>query len=205
MIPAAAKLRTSLVRWSLVVVGLLVVATPPVSAADLPGARPTYGYDRAITAATASANKHVAAFQSRAAATTPAARPRAAVSPRRSAPRTAQGSVRLVSDRFLAAKGGRFVVDSAGETRVFVHAGEDAFEVSQHAALRITQRNLTVDQVEGVVNSAQPFRYFHGGAWKTGYYDPASRVFVGRGGNTITTVINNAKPQYIENPKAAQP
>jgi hypothetical protein len=56
-----------------------------------------------------------------------------------------------------------------------------------------------------VVNSAQPFRYFHDGSWKTGYYDPASGVFVGVAENTITTVINNAKPQYIENLKAAQP
>jgi len=137
--------------------------------------------------------------------TTPSSTSRTATPRERSALRTSSGSARVVSGVFLAAKGARFVVDSAGETRVFVHAGEDAFEVSQHAALRITQRNLTVDQVEGVVNSAQPFRYFHGGSWKTGYYDPASRVFVGRAGNTITTVINNAKPQYIENLKAAQP
>jgi RHS repeat-associated protein len=38
------------------------------------------------------------------------------------------------------AKGARFIVDSAGETRVFVHAGEDAFEVSEHAGRRITRR-----------------------------------------------------------------
>ena len=55
------------------------------------------------------------------------------------------------------------------------------------------------------MRSADPFRYFHAGKWKTGYYDPASRIFAGSVDRRITTVINDAKPQYIENLKAAQP
>ena len=38
-----------------------------------------------------------------------------------------------------------------------------------------------------------------------GYYDPIGRVFVGRVEDIITTVITNAKPQYIENLKAVKP
>jgi hypothetical protein len=108
---------------------------------------------------------------------------------------------------FLAAESAsaRFVVDSAGETRIFVRAGDESLEVSQHAALRITQRGLTVDKVEAVVNDAQPFRYYHAGTWKTGYYDAGSRVFVGSSNGTITTVINDASPNYINNLRAARP
>jgi hypothetical protein len=101
--------------------------------------------------------------------------------------------------------GARFVVDSAGETRTFVRAGDETLEVSQHAALRITQRGLTVDKVEAVVNDSQPFRYYHAGTWKTGYYDPGSRVFVGSSNGTITTVINDASSNYVNNLRAARP
>jgi hypothetical protein len=64
---------------------------------------------------------------------------------------------------------------------------------------------LTLDAVEGVVTNQQPFRYFHNGVWKTGYYDSSSRVFVGTVDDTVTTVINNATPKYIQNLQAAQP
>lgn len=97
----------------------------------------------------------------------------------------------------------RFVVDPSGQTRIFLRNG--TLEVSEHAALRVTQRGLTLDAVEGVVTNQQPFRYFHNGVWKTGYYDPASRVFVGTVDDTVTTVINNATPKYIQNLQAAQP
>jgi hypothetical protein len=87
-------------------------------------------------------------------------------------PRPESRSSTCASGRVLAAKAGsqgaRFVVDASGETRIFVHAGDDALEVTQHAAKRITERGLTVDTVEGVVNDANPFRYYHAGQWKTG-------------------------------------
>lgn len=96
-------------------------------------------------------------------------------------------------------------MDASGETRIFVRTRDQALEVTQHAAKRITQRGMTLDKVEGVVQGADPFRYYHAGQFMTGYYDPASRVFVGSANGNITTVINGAKPQYIENLKAAQP
>jgi hypothetical protein len=97
----------------------------------------------------------------------------------------------------------RFTVDLSGQTRIFLRGG--TLEVSEHAAQRITQRGLTLDAVESVVTHQQSFRYFHEGAWKTGYYDPISRVFVGTADNMVTTVINNATPKYIQNLQELQP
>ena len=39
----------------------------------------------------------------------------------------------------------------------------------------------------------------------TGYYDPATKVFAGSVRGEITTVINNATPQYIRNLMSARP
>ena len=97
----------------------------------------------------------------------------------------------------------RFVVDPSGKTRIFLGGGK--LEVSDHAAQRITQRGLTLDAVEGVVTQQQPFRYFHEGVWKIGYYDPTSRIFVGTVDDTLSTVINNATPKYIRNLQVVQP
>ena len=101
--------------------------------------------------------------------------------------------------------GARFIVDSSGETDIFLNSSEGAVEVSPHAALRITQRGLTLDKVESVIENEQPFQYFHAGQWKTGYYDANSGTFVGVSNGSIRTVIANAKPQYIGNLQAAQP
>ena len=53
----------------------------------------------------------------------------------------------------------------------------------------------------------KPFDYFHDNTWKNGYYDPGSKVFVGQMKDTgeVTTVINNAKPNYIDNLKSKKP
>jgi len=118
-------------------------------------------------------------------------------------PETASGFCVAAED--AVGGGARFIVDSGGETRIFLNSSEGSVEVTQHAALRITQRGLTLDQVEGVLQDEQPFQYFHAGQWKTGYYDPNSGVFVGTANGNVTTVINGAKPQYIANLQAAQP
>ena len=78
-------------------------------------------------------------------------------------------------------------------------------EVSKHAARRITQRGLTLDAVENVVTNQKGFQYFHEGVWKTGYYEPASKTFVGTVNDMVTTVLNNATPSYIKNLQAATP
>ncbi|HCU51562.1 MAG TPA: hypothetical protein DGG94_17480, partial [Micromonosporaceae bacterium] len=99
--------------------------------------------------------------------------------------------------------GARYVVDSAGQTRIVVRHG--TLEISSHAARRITQRGLTVDIVDAVVSNQAGFKYWHGGLWKVGYYDPTTRVFVGTVDNVVTTVINNVSPNYIRNLMAAHP
>ena len=99
--------------------------------------------------------------------------------------------------------GAHFVVDADGTVRIFVDDG--ALEVSEHAARRITERGLTVGTLDDVVSTQKPFDYFHDGVWKVGFYDAAQGGFVGSVGDTITTVITDVTPSYINNLKAATP
>lgn len=98
----------------------------------------------------------------------------------------------------------RFTVNSAGEATMSLRAGSTSLEVSEHAALRMTQRGISIDAAEATL-AQQPFPYFHQGAWKTGFYDPASRIFLGSVNGEVTTVIRGASPNYINNLKAATP
>jgi RHS repeat-associated protein len=115
----------------------------------------------------------------------------------------ARGAGRLLSGG--AARGARFVTNAAGETRIFLRGAEGTLEVSSHAAQRITQRGLSLDAVEEVISAQNPFQYFHNGVWKTGFYDPASQVFVGSANGTIRTVIPGATQNYINNLLGALP
>lgn len=98
----------------------------------------------------------------------------------------------------------RFAVNSAGEATMSLRAGSESMEVSEHAALRMTQRDVSIDAAEAEL-AQKPFQYFHQNLWKTGYYDPASGVFVGSANGQIRTVINQASTGYISNLKAAVP
>ncbi len=84
-------------------------------------------------------------------------------------------------------------------------AAQSAVQFSPHALERMTQRGVAMDQVQTIMNTAKPFQYFHNGVWKTGFYDPVSKIFVGQVDEVITTVITNVKPQYIENLQKATP
>lgn len=53
--------------------------------------------------------------------------------------------------------------------------------------------------------SSESFRCFHEGVWKTGFYDPVSKVLVGSVNGEVTTVFGNATAKYISNLKAAHP
>jgi hypothetical protein len=103
-----------------------------------------------------------------------------------------------------ATSSARSVVSSAGETTMFLRAGSGSLEVTFHAALRMAQRGISIDQAEATL-SQQPFQYFYQGAWQTGYYDPASRIFIGSANGRITTVIKNVSQNYINNLLAAKP
>ncbi|MBP6997266.1 MAG: hypothetical protein KBB39_14110 [Phycicoccus sp.] len=51
----------------------------------------------------------------------------------------------------------------------------------------------------------KPFQYFQQEVWKTGYYDPASKIFVGTVNGRVTTLIDNVTPKYIANLQAVTP
>ncbi len=72
-----------------------------------------------------------------------------------------------------------------------------------HAIMRMVQRNVDVGTVNRVMNLSKPFSYFHDGVMKNGYYDEASRVFVGQiqSSGLVKTVITNVTPNYVENLK----
>jgi len=73
-------------------------------------------------------------------------------------------------------------------------------EVSNHLLNRMGKREVSIDQLQQALQ-LKPFRYFHEGVWKLGYYDVANRIFVAVDEVTqkIITVITNVQPQYIEN------
>ncbi len=83
-------------------------------------------------------------------------------------------------------------------------AADRGYKFSGHALEKMEARKITAEQVKNVLQS-QSFSYYHEGTWKTGYYDPASKIFVGRVGNKITTVINNVTPNYVRNKINARP
>ena len=87
---------------------------------------------------------------------------------------------------------------------MFLHTGSESFEVSEHAALRMTQRRVSIDEAESLL-SQEPFSYFHGDAWKSGYYDSTSRLSVGTANGRVTTVVTRATPNYINNLKRITP
>lgn len=64
-------------------------------------------------------------------------------------------------------------VDAAGEATMYLRSSRGALEVSEHAALRMTQRGVGIDTAEATL-LRDPFAYYHGGVWKQGYYDSAT-------------------------------
>jgi RHS repeat-associated protein len=79
----------------------------------------------------------------------------------------------------------------------------DSSLITQHALNQMSERGITLDQFNDTVLNGESFSYFHQGVDKIGYYNPETAIFTGQvqeSGN-FTTVINNVKPQYIENLK----
>jgi RHS repeat-associated protein len=99
-----------------------------------------------------------------------------------------------------------FAVDSAGETSVSLTTEAGAtYEFDPHALKRMTERGISLDQARGLLESGNSFQYFHDGVWKTGFYDPASKLFIGSANGTVVTVIRGASQNYINNLLAAHP
>ena len=103
-----------------------------------------------------------------------------------------------------AGDGARFVVDSAGNATLRAQGPTGWLEVSEHAAERMTQRGISIDALDSTLTQ-QPFQYWHEGVWKTGYYDPLTKIFAGTVDDTVTTVIGKATQNYINNLKAVTP
>jgi hypothetical protein len=97
-----------------------------------------------------------------------------------------------------------FVVDSAGNATLRAQGPSGWIQVSEHAAEHMTQRGISINALDSAL--AKPsFPYWHEGVWKTGYYDPVTKVFAGTVNDTVTTVINKASQNYINNLKAVTP
>ena len=71
--------------------------------------------------------------------------------------------------------------------------------------LEWAERGISVERMQLTVSTGQRFAYFHEGIWKAGFYDPQSKTFVAAAAGRVLTVINNVKPQYIENLKKLTP
>lgn len=122
-----------------------------------------------------------------------------------SSPAAAQGASTTPARSFIATEAGddaaRFVVDSAGNTTLRAQGPNGWLNVSEHAAERMTQRGITIDALDSTL-SQPSFQYWQPGAnagWRTGFYDPVSKVFATTANGEVVTVINNASQTYINN------
>lgn len=74
---------------------------------------------------------------------------------------------------------------------------DEEMGLTKHAVQRIQLRGVSVEQARLALGK-EPFSYFHEGMWKSGYYDPSSKVFIAKtvDGN-INTIMNNVDKSYI--------
>ena len=82
---------------------------------------------------------------------------------------------------------------------------ESSPQLSDHARRRMRQRGITREQVEETIRNARPFRYFHAGEWKIGYYNSSGGIFVSQVKDTIVTVMAQVKAQYVERLRKGAP
>ena len=75
--------------------------------------------------------------------------------------------------------------------------------IQSHAIDRMNERGISIDQLRNTIEKGESFNYFHEGSNKLGYYDTNSKIFVGSYNNEITTIIQNANSNYINNLKSS--
>jgi RHS repeat-associated protein len=80
-----------------------------------------------------------------------------------------------------------------------------AVQFSEHALERLAKWNISLGQAQNILRAVKPFKYFHQGEWKLGYFDESAGIFIGKAGNTITTVIGEVTKNYIKNLMKAKP
>jgi len=93
----------------------------------------------------------------------------------------------------------------AAAARPAAAQSKTALRFSKHALARMNGRGVTQPQVLSVVATQEPFQYYYEGRWKTGYYDPKSRVFVATNEGVVITVIADVTPRYIAGLKRKRP
>jgi hypothetical protein len=73
--------------------------------------------------------------------------------------------------------------------------------LTDHAIERMGKRKVSTEDVAKTMKENKPVTYFHNGAFKNGYRDPASGTFVGQSKSSgrILTVINNTGKNYLSN------
>ena len=76
--------------------------------------------------------------------------------------------------------------------------------LSEHAVQRMAQRGISETDIKATMQQ-EPFKYYHEGEWKTGYYHPETKVFVGQSAEGRITTVMKARPNYIENLKRLEP
>lgn len=111
------------------------------------------------------------------------------------------GVAPVIEDETL--HGEKIIAETAEQNLKKITLNDKEFTLTEHAVQQMKARSVSEAEVLKTLE-VQPFPYYHDNTWKQGYYDPQSKIFVGVGDN-ITTVINNAKPQYITNLKSAKP
>jgi hypothetical protein len=77
--------------------------------------------------------------------------------------------------------------------------------LTKHAARRMAEREVSEQALKQTIPRGDSFKYFHGGVWKTAFYDPATNILVAVKDGQVLTVIADATPQYIDNLKRAKP
>ncbi len=80
-----------------------------------------------------------------------------------------------------------------------------ALRFTKHAEQRMKERGVDHDTVRGIIGSVEPFKYWHQGKWKTGYYDVQKRLFIATDGDVVITVIADAEPRYVDGLKKKKP
>lgn len=92
-----------------------------------------------------------------------------------------------------------------GKIGYLVSKSGEQIKLSEHAMQRMVERGISLSDLETVIKNGESFQYFHEGVWKTGYYDPVSKIFFGVKNAEVTTVIRDVTTNYIDNLKRVKP
>lgn len=79
-----------------------------------------------------------------------------------------------------------------------VMVGQGLFRTTEHFAIRMAQRGISLSMVETTLARAVPTAYFHAGIWKLGFYNPQTRILVTTVSGRITTVMKTGE-RYVRN------